>query len=162
VSLDRLFVGLSIEHIGEEMAYLLATEFGSLDRITRASEEELAHVNGIGDVVARSVAAWFREPENKALIDRLVPHLSVQPVAKASAGSELAGKTVVVTGTLPTLSRDEAEDLVRKHGGTPGSSVSRKTAFVVAGENAGSKLSKAEELGVEVVDEAEFLRRVGA
>lgn len=161
VPLDRLLVGLSIMHVGEETAYLLAKEFGTLEKLRAASEAEIAALYGIGDVVARAVAAWFADPQNTELLDRLVPHLSVQAVAAPAQGSALSGTTIVVTGTLPTLSRDEAEDLIRKHGGTPAGSVSKKTAFVLAGENAGSKLTKAEELGVEVVDEAEFKRRIG-
>jgi DNA ligase (NAD+) len=162
VTLDKLLVGLSIMHVGEETAYLLAKEFGTLKKLRAAPEASIAAVHGIGDIIARSVAAWFAEEGNVALIDRLVPHLSIQPVAVAPQGSALSGKTVVVTGTLPTLSREEAEALVRKNGGTPAGSVSKKTSFVLAGENAGSKLAKAAELGVEVIDEAEFTRRISA
>lgn len=162
VSLDRLLVGLSVLHVGEETAFLLAKTFRTIDALRKASEAELARVEGIGDVVARSVTAWFRDTENRALLDRLLPHLSIQEVEAPAANAPLAGQTVVVTGTLPTLSRDDAEARIRQAGGTPGSSVSKKTAFVVAGESAGSKLAKAEALGVEVVDEAEFLLRIGA
>ncbi|MEA2701632.1 MAG: ligase [Candidatus Parcubacteria bacterium] len=160
VTLDRLLVGLSILHVGEETAYLLATEFRTLDRLAKAGEDELARVNGIGDVVARGVSSWFRDPENQAMLARLMPHLSVQQVAKAAGSGKLSGKTVVVTGTLPTLSREEAEALVRRHGGNPSGSVSKKTSFVLAGENPGSKLQKATELGVEILDEGEFLKRI--
>lgn len=160
VPLDRLLVGLSILHVGEETAYLLAKTFRTMPVLRKAGEAELARIEGIGEVVAHSVSAWFRDKENSALLDRLLPHLSIQEVEAPAANAPLAGQTVVVTGTLPTLSRDEAEARIREAGGTPGSSVSKKTAFVVAGENAGSKLAKAESLGVEVVDEAEFLRRL--
>ncbi len=159
VPLDRLLVGLSILHVGEETAFLLAKRFRTIDALSRAREEELARVDGIGDVVARAVAAWFADTENKALLERLLPHLSVQEVEAPSGRAPLSDLSVVVTGTLPTLSRDEAESRVRAAGGTPSGSVSKKTAFVVAGENAGSKLAKAEGLGIEVIDEAEFLRR---
>jgi len=161
VPLDRLLVGLSIMHIGEETAYLLAQQFRTLDALRKASEIEIARVSGIGDVVAAAVASWFADEENAALIERLVPHLYIEEVEAAPSNGAFSGMTIVVTGTLPTLSRDEAEDRIRKAGGTPGSSVSKKTAFVVAGESAGSKLAKAEELGVEVIDEAEFLKRLG-
>lgn len=161
VSLDRLLVGLSILHVGEETAFLLAKTFRTIDGIRAATEDELARVDGIGEVVARSVSAWFADEENQELLDRLLPHLSVQEVEAPSEHAALTGQTVVVTGTLPTLGREEAEDMIRKAGGSAGSSVSKKTVFVVAGENAGSKLAKAEELGIEVVDEAEFLRRLG-
>lgn len=162
VTLDRLLIGLSISHVGGETAYLLAAEYTTLERLAAASEDDLTRVNGIGDIVAREVVRWFRDPENTAMLARLTPHLSIRPVQKATGGGKLAGQSVVVTGTLPTLSRTEAEALVRRHGGTPAGSVSRKTSFVVAGENPGSKLQKATELGVEVIDEAEFLERVGA
>lgn len=161
VPLDRLLVGLSILHVGEETAYLLATEFGTLVRLRGASAAEIARVNGIGEIVAHSVAKWFADPENKTLLDRLLTHISVTRVARTE-GAALAGKTAVVTGTLPTLSRDEAEALVRRHGGTVSGSVSKKTSFVLAGENAGTKFAKAEELDIEVIDEAEFRRRIGA
>lgn len=160
VPLDRLLVGLSIDHVGEETAYLLAIKFGTVAKLAKASAEEVAAVKGIGDVVGASVHSWFAHPENEKLIARLVEHLSIQKVA-APLGGPLAEQTVVVTGTLPTYSREEAEALVRRAGGTPGSSVSKKTAFVLAGENAGSKLAKAEELGVPVIGEAEFKRRLG-
>jgi DNA ligase (NAD+) len=161
VPLDRLLVGLSITHVGEETAYVLAQQFKTIDALQNATEAQLAQVEGIGEILAREVAAWFANTGNKEMLGRLLPHLTIEKIAGPAADAPLSGKTVVVTGTLPTLSRDEAEDRIRKAGGTPGSSVSRKTAFVVAGENAGSKLTKAEELGVEVVDETEFLRRLG-
>lgn len=160
VPLDRLLVGLSIDHVGEETAYLLATSFGTLDSLAAASAEEIAAIKGIGEVVGASVHAWFAHPENRKLIARLAEHLSIRKVA-APAKGPLSGAAVVVTGTLPTYSREEAEALVRRAGGNPAGSVSRKTAFVLAGENAGSKLAKARELGIDVIDEAEFKRRLG-
>ncbi|HWU24518.1 MAG TPA: NAD-dependent DNA ligase LigA [Candidatus Paceibacterota bacterium] len=160
VSFDRLLVGLSILHVGEETAFLLAKTFRTIDALRNASEAELARVDGIGDVVAHAVYGWFHDEENAALLARLLPHLSIQEVEAPAADAPLAGQSVVVTGTLPTLSRDEAEDMIRKAGGTPGSSVSKKTAFVVAGESAGSKRAKADELGIEVIDETEFLKRL--
>lgn len=161
VSLDRLLVGLSILHVGEETAFLLAKTFRTIEKLRKVGEAELARVEGIGEVVAHSVVAWFHDEENESLLGRLLPHLSIQEVEAPDDTAALTGQTVVVTGTLPNLSRDDAEARIRQAGGTPGSSVSRKTAFVVAGENAGSKLEKAMELEVEVVDEAEFLRRLG-
>jgi DNA ligase (NAD+) len=161
VTLDRLLVGLSILHVGEETAYVLAQNFRTIAALRAARESDLARIEGIGEVVARSVFMWFSDVQNKELLERLLPHLSVQEVAAVAEDAPLSGQTVVVTGTLPTLSREDAEMRVRNAGGTAGSSVSRKTAFLVAGENAGSKRSKAEELGVEIIDEAEFLRRIG-
>ena len=160
VPLDRLLVGLSILHVGEETARLLASTFGTLERLMEARESELAAVKGVGDVVAHAVYAWFSDTSNKELIARLQKHLRVRETEALPASGPLEGMTVVVTGTLPTYSREEAEELIRKAGGTAGSSVSGKTAFVLAGENAGSKLSKASELGVAVVDEEEFKRRL--
>lgn len=160
VSLDRFLVGLSLPHVGEETAYLLATSFGTLKRLRDAPEEELAALQGVGSVIGKAVATWFSDQENKELLRRLEKHLVISPGNKSLG--VLSGKTVVVTGTLPTLSRDEAEAVVRRAGGTPGSSVSKNTAFVVAGENAGSKFKKATELGVPVIDEEEFKKLVGA
>lgn len=161
VPLDRLLVGLSIFHVGEETATVLAQEFGTIGKLEEADEAELARVKGIGEVVAGSVRAWFDDPENIAMLARLLEHLSIERVAKVEGGP-LAGQVVVVTGTLPTLSREEAEALVRRAGGDPAGSVSRKTSFVVAGESAGTKLAKARELGIPVIDEAEFVKRAGA
>ncbi|MES2225694.1 MAG: NAD-dependent DNA ligase LigA [Patescibacteria group bacterium] len=161
VPLDSLLVGLSIRHVGEETALLLAQAFRTLTRLEKAREKEIARVPGVGDVIAVAVRDWFDDSENKALLVRLAPHLSVQEVAEAPADGPLHGMTVVVTGTLPNLTREEAEALVRRSGGAPGSSVSKKTSFVLAGENAGSKLVKAQELGIEVVDEEEFRKRIG-
>ena len=160
VPLNRLLVGLSILHVGEETALLLAETFGTLDALQSASEAELAYVSGIGEVVARSVVEWFGDEQNTAMLERLTKHLRIE-VVEAVSGGPLQGQTVVVTGTLEGFSREEAEDAVRKAGGSVSGSVSRKTSFVLAGESAGSKLSKAQELGVEVIDEAEFRRRLG-
>ncbi len=161
VSLDRLLVGLGISHVGGETAYLLATRFGTLSALGRASEELLSGVEGIGPILGKSVAEWFRDESNQALLTRLTKQLQIQKVLAPEAGP-LAGQTVVVTGTLPTLSREEAEARVRQAGGKPAGTVSKKTSFVVAGESAGSKLDKARQLGVVVIDEEEFLKKLGA
>jgi DNA ligase (NAD+) len=159
VPLDRLITGLSIPHVGEENAYLLATSFGTLAHLRKAGEDALSRIDGIGPILAKAVAAWFADKGNAALLDRLLAHIKVEKV-EAPSGGALSGKTVVVTGTLPTLSREEAEEAVKKAGGKAAGSVSKKTSFVLAGEAAGTKLAKAEDLGVEVIDEAEFLRRL--
>ncbi len=161
VPLARLLVGLSIPHVGEENAYLLAGTFRTLAALRRIDEDTLARIEGIGPILAKSIAAWFRDKSNASTLDRLLEHLSVEK-GEAPAKGPLSGKTVVVTGTLPTLSREEAEAKVREAGGKASGSVSKKTAFVVAGEAAGSKLAKAEQLGVEVIDEREFLRLLGS
>lgn len=160
VPLDRLLVGLSILHVGEETARVLAEHLRTLTELRHASRESIAAIKGIGDVVAESVTEWFKDPENDALIERLMKHITVQSV-EATVGGKLAGQTVVVTGTLPTYSREEAEELIRKEGGHAASSVSRNTSFVLAGENAGSKLEKAKELGVPVLSEDAFKERLG-
>lgn len=160
VPLERFLVGLSILHVGEETAYVLAQEFETIERMMEATEEEIAQVKGVGSIVAESVASWFADEENRTMVERLLSHLSVTPPEGALSGA-LAGATVVVTGTLESFSRDEAHEAVRKAGGSVASSVSKKTTYVVAGENAGSKREKAEELGVPVLSEGEFKRLLG-
>ncbi len=160
VPFDRLLIGLSISHVGEEIAYVLATCFGTLTELRKASEGILSKIDGIGPIIGASVAGWFNTAGNKALIARLTKHLKIQKVRAPSKGP-LTGQTVVITGTLPTISREEAEALVRKAGGKTASSVSAKTSFVVAGEESGSKLTKAQKLGVSIIDEAEFLKKLG-
>lgn len=159
--LNRVLVGLSILHVGEETATLLAQEFGTIEKLRTTTEDDLARVKGIGDIVARTVTEWFTDKQNEAMLARLLKHLTISRVAKVEGGP-LMGQTVVVTGTLPTLSREEAEELVKKAGGSVTGSVSRKTSFVLAGESPGSKLAKAKELGVPVLTEAQFLKRVRA
>ncbi len=160
VSLDRLLVGLSIPHVGDETAILLAQEFGTIAGLKKATRAMLAEVEGIGGIIADSVAEWFASSENAHMLERLEKHLRIQKVEKTEGGP-LSGKTVVVTGTLPTLSRDEAEGMVRKAGGSVSSSVSKKTSLALAGENAGSKRDKAQELGVRIIDETEFRKILG-
>jgi len=159
VSFDRLLVGLSIAHVGEEVAYLLATHSGTLSQLKTASEDTLSRIESIGPIIGKSVAGWFKEASNRALLARLARHLKIQKVVAPSKGP-LTGQTVVITGTLPTLSREAAEALVRKAGGKAATSVSAKTSFVVAGEEPGSKFAKAQSLGVPVISEAEFLKRL--
>lgn len=162
VPLDRLLVGLSIDHVGEETALLLARKFRHLKRLGDQTDKDLAEVDGIGGIVASAVARWFNDEKNQEMLARLVPHLKIQEVEGEVRDGLLKGKTVVVTGTLTRFSRDEAKAVIKKAGGTVAGMVSAKTSFVVAGENAGSKFAKAEELGIEVIDEDEFRRRVGA
>lgn len=157
-TLARLLFALSIDQVGEETARDIATHFGTLERIRSATEDELMAVEGVGEVVARSLRAWFADSGNNEALDALLPHIALQE-SLTVRGGPLKGQTVVVTGTLPTLSRDEAHELIRKAGGKVSSSVSTKTTFVVAGDKPGSKVKKAEELGVEVMDESELLRR---
>lgn len=160
----RLLVALNIRHVGEHVAQLLARAFGSIDALAAASVEEIDAVPGIGPAIARSVYEWFRDPMNLGLIEKLraagVRLAEEAPTGPAEEGP-LAGRTIVLTGGLATLSRDEATRLAQEAGARVATSVSRKTDFVVAGENPGSKLAKAIELGIEVIDEQEFLRRLG-
>ncbi|MCX6787232.1 MAG: NAD-dependent DNA ligase LigA [Candidatus Kaiserbacteria bacterium] len=161
VSFDRLLIGLGIPHVGGETAFLLAAHFGTLTMLRKASEESLSNIDGIGPIIGHSVAAWFSDKNNQALLARLLKHLKIARVALAKQGP-LTGQTVVITGTLPTLSREEAEMHVRNAGGKSSASVSAKTSFVVAGENPGTKYEKAQSLGISIVDEGEFIKKVGA
>ncbi len=157
-ALDAFLFALGIPGVGRKTARDLAQHFGSLERLKEATAEELTAIPDVGDIVAASVVEFFSFPENLEMIHRLLD-AGVTPRHESDALSDaLAGKTVVVTGTLPTLSRDEAEALIARHGGRAASSVSKKTSFVLAGEKAGSKLSKAESLGIPVIDEAAFLK----
>jgi DNA ligase (NAD+) len=159
--LSRLLFGLGIRHVGATAAELLAKEFGEVDALLKASVAEIAAVHGIGDTIAGSVAAYLEESSARGLIQRLRQHgVTVTEPQPVAAGGALKGKTVVITGTLPTLSRTEATGLVERSGGRVTDSVSRKTSFILAGEAAGSKLEKARQLGIEVITEAELLLRI--
>ncbi|HEX6534994.1 MAG TPA: NAD-dependent DNA ligase LigA [Gemmatimonadaceae bacterium] len=160
--LSRLLNGLGIRHVGEGAAQLLARHFGTLDALAAATEEEILAVRGIGEIIARSVVSYFANATTKRLVEKLrkAGVNFTEPRAR-SAGSGLAGKTVVITGTLPRLSRKEATELIEAHGGHVTSSVSKSTSFVLVGEDAGSKLEKARALGIETIDEGELLRLVG-
>ncbi|HUX80839.1 MAG TPA: NAD-dependent DNA ligase LigA [Candidatus Paceibacterota bacterium] len=161
VPLDRLLVGLSIPHVGEEIAYLLATHFKTLKKLQTVREDILAEREGIGAIIGASVAEWFADKENRTLLARLEKHLTVTTVTAPEEGP-LSGQRVVITGTLPTLSREDAEARVRRAGGKVLASVSSTTSLVVAGENPGSKYEKARQLGILIIDEAGFLKRLGA
>ena len=157
--LTAFLYALGIPNIGVKTARDLAEAFGSVEGLAKAGEEELTRIPDIGEIVTQSIREYFSFPENLEMIRRLT-EAGVQPEkAETRSGSAFAGLSIVVTGTLPTLSRKEAEDLIRREGGTAAGSVSKKTAFVVAGENAGSKLTKAQSLGIEIIGEEELLRR---
>ena len=159
VPLDRLLVGLSIHHVGEETARLLVERFRTLDRLSHASVEELERLDGVGEAVGKAVRAWFDSPANRELLTKILHEIDVvesnEPKEKRSG--TLEGKTVVFTGTLLTLSRDRAKEEARREGADVSETVSRRTDMVVAGESPGSKKKRAEELGVPVVHEKEFL-----
>ncbi|HVW00181.1 MAG TPA: NAD-dependent DNA ligase LigA [Planctomycetaceae bacterium] len=161
----RLLTGLNIRHVGTRVAQVLSDNFGTLDEIIAQSEEELSEVNEIGPVIAHSVHAFFHSPAGQKIVPEL-RELGLSfgtPVEKKalSAQGKLAGKTIVVTGSLVRFTREQIEELIHREGGKPAGSVSKKTDMVVAGEKAGNKLAKAEELGVPVVTEAEFLEQLG-
>ena len=159
-SLDAFLFALGIPNVGRKTARDLAAAFGTLEMLEKATEEELVAIPDVGDIVAQSITEFFSFPENMEMIDRLLK-AGVHPrEAQQQTGGVLDGLTIVVTGTLPTLSRNEAEELIRRHGGKAASSVSKKTAFVVAGEAAGSKLIKAQQLGIPVLDEAAFMEKI--
>lgn len=154
--LDRFLVGLSISQVGEETALELASHFGTLARIQKASVEELQRVENIGDIVGRSIYDWFRDPTNEVILTELLKYVTLTKTEKVSSG-KFAGRTFVLTGTLSTLSRDEAGTRIRKEGGSVSNAVSKKTSYVIAGVNAGSKYTEAEKLGVTILSEEEFL-----
>jgi len=156
VPLARLIAALGMRHVGDRTAELLAQHFGSLDALAAASEEDLAAVEGIGEVVAQDVATWLHSDEGREVLEHL-RSAGVEAEAAHRAGGPLAGQTWVLTGSLDAMTRPEAEERVQALGGNPGSNVSRKTHTVVTGASPGSKLEKAQRLGVRVLDEAAFL-----
>ena len=160
--LERLLCALGIRQVGEVAAAAIARKFGTLDAVRAASFEDFAEVPDIGDVTAENLIEYFANPDNAARIDRLVAAGVRTDAVKAVTADTLAGKTFVLTGTLPHLTRQEASDKIEAAGGKVASSVSKKTSYVVAGEEAGSKLTRAQELGVPVIDEATLLSMLDA
>jgi DNA ligase (NAD+) len=158
--LSRLLFALGIEHVGETVAKQIAKHFGTLDAIASATVADVLAVHGIGETIAESLVSWFSDPKAQDLIERLRKAGLTFDEPQTQTGVALKGMTVVITGSLPTLSREQAGALVEASGGRVSNSVSKKTTFVVVGEDAGSKLEKARTLGVETIDEAELLRRV--
>jgi DNA ligase (NAD+) len=154
--LERVIFGLGIRFVGERTAQFLAEHFGALDAIESASAEELQQVDEVGPRIAESIAEFFHEPKNRELVDKLRKAGLAFTGKKRERGTKLAGKTFVLTGTLAHFSRDEAKKMIEDAGGRVSGSVSKKTDYVVAGEEAGSKLDKAKELGVKVIDEKEM------
>ncbi len=159
--LPRILVGLGIPFVGERTAQFLAEEFGDLDKIAAAGEDELQKAEEVGPKVARSIREFFHEKRNRDLVERLrAEDFGFHYAVKKRSGGPLAGKVFVLTGTLPHLTRDDAKARIESAGGKVTGSVSRKTDFVLAGEEAGSKLDKARELGVEVIDEQRLLEMI--
>jgi DNA ligase (NAD+) len=156
--LPRVLTALGIRFVGERTAVFLAEAFGSLDAIAEAAPEELQQAEEVGPKVAESVFQFFREPRNRELVERLrAAGLEFTYAAARPKGGPLQGLTFVITGTLPNLSREDAKKMIERAGGKVTGSVSRKTSYVVAGEAPGSKLAKAQQLGVPVVNEKQLL-----
>lgn len=158
--LDKLLFALGIRHVGAKAARILATEFGSMEKLQQAQPEELAQIRDIGDKIAESAVTWLNVPANIDLVERLAAAgltMTFTPPA-SQEDNPLFGKTLVFTGTMPTLGRAEAKTMAQDVGAKVSGSVSKKTDYVIAGAEAGSKLEKAQQLGVTVIDEAEFLR----
>ena len=164
-TLARFLFALGIKEVGESTAATLASHYGDLQPIMNASEEDLQNVDDVGPIVASHIRAYFDEPLNQNLIQALIDAGISWPVnepSSAPADGVLTGKTFVITGTLPSMTRDEAKETIVAHGGKVTGSVSGKTDFLLAGEKAGSKLQKAEKLGVEVLDEAALMALISA
>lgn len=159
-SLDRLVFALGIRNIGQASAKLLCDKFGDLDNIMNASAEQISEIDGFGEVMAASVYKAFHEEHMINLINRLKELGLNTSYVKVQVDDRFAGKTFVLTGTLPTLKRDEAKALIEKYGGKASGSVSKKTDYVLAGEEAGSKLTKAQELGIEIITEEQFRKMI--
>jgi DNA ligase (NAD+) len=172
IGLDRFIFALGIRHVGETTGRTLARSYGAVDAFMQAmtaaqdhaseAYADLVNIDGIGDVVARAVAEFFAEPHNLSVVQELVnEHLDIQPLEAVDTGSPVSGQTIVFTGSLERMTRDEAKAMAERLGAKVGGSVSKKTDLVVAGPGAGSKLKKAEELGVEVITEDQWFERVG-
>ena len=170
VALNRFIFALGIRHVGETNARRLGRHFGSFEALRKVcaaaapdseARAELNNISGIGDVVAEGLADFFIEPHNEAELDRLMREVTPQPMEAVKTDSPVAGKTVVFTGALEKLTRDEAKAQAERLGAKVAGSVSKKTDLVVAGPGAGSKLTKAAELGIEVISEDDWLARIG-
>ncbi len=156
-SLDKLISALGIRHIGTKSAKILARKYGSMDKLMKASEKELSLLEDIGEITAKSVYEFFSQEQTKDLIAKLkTAGVKMKEEQTGEKDNRFEGMTFVLTGTLEKYTRDEASEIIEKFGGKTSSSVSKKTTYVLAGEEAGSKLTKAESLGVKIITEAEF------
>ena len=158
--LSRLLFALGIRNIGQKAADALAQNFGTMDAVMAARLEDISAIDGFGEVMAKSLIEYFSLPQSKKLIEKLKEHGVLMEAEKKVVSDKLHGFTFVLTGTLPTMSRDEASAIIIANGGKVASSVSKKTDYVLAGEKAGSKLNKAESLGIKIIDENEFMEMV--
>jgi DNA ligase (NAD+) len=160
VPLDRFINGLGIRHVGEETACDLARAFGSIQKFREATPEALIAVEGIGEVVAQSIVEFLRDPRQRHRMEHLLQHVTPEEVRVREAKGPFSGTSWVLTGTLASLSRDEAKEKIRSMGGDISESVSKKTSFVVVGADPGSKFEKAQKLGVTILNEEEFLKKI--
>ena len=160
--LSRLLFALGIRHIGQKAGKLLAQQFGDIDSIISAGRQDIAAIDGFGDIMAESAVQFFSMPQTLDLIDRLkAAGVNMKSLTERKAEAKFAGLTFVLTGTLPTLSRSEATKIIEDLGGKASSSVSKKTSYVVAGEEAGSKLKKAQDLGIPIISQDDLLKMAG-
>lgn len=157
VPLHRLLIGLSIEHVGEETARLIADSFGSLEAIRKADVEKLSAIHGVGAVVAQSLVTWLRSPHNVKILQGILKHVTIENPKQKKSKGVFSGKTLVFTGALPTLAREDAKQMAREAGAHVASSVSKNTHFVVVGSDAGTKRKEAEKLGIPIFSESDFL-----
>ncbi|MEI6420191.1 MAG: NAD-dependent DNA ligase LigA [bacterium] len=160
VTLPRLLIGLSISQVGEETAYDLAEKVGSLEKLREMSIDDYLKIEGVGPISAQALVEWFADKENKIRLEKLLKQVEIIKEKKKTGDNKLAGLSFVLTGTMTSLGRDEAKEKIRALGGEVSESISAKTSYLVAGESAGSKLEKAQKLGVKVIGEGEFLRMV--
>ncbi len=161
VTLPRLITALSISQVGEETAIDLANHFGSFENLEKATESELEKIEGIGEIVAKSIVEYFNDKDNQKMLKRLLQYLNIENPIKQNKETPFTDKVIVITGSLESFSRDKAKELARKMGAKIASGVSPKTDLLIVGKNAGSKLEKAQKLGVKVVNEQEFVKMIG-
>ena len=160
-SLEKLLNSFGIRHIGLKSAKILAKKYNNIEEIMNSSYDELCTINEIGEIMAESIVKFFDNEQTKDLINRLKEQgVNMESKIEKSNDNRFEGKTFVLTGTLPTLSRNEATEIIENFGGKASGSVSKKTSYVLAGEEAGSKLTKAQELGVQIITEEEFLEMI--
>ena len=158
--LTRLLTAFTIRNVGKETASVLANEFGTLENLQNASVEELSKVEGVGEIIAQDIYNFFRKSETIQMLAEL-KELGIEPAPPAqNVSDKFKGQTFVLTGTLQNMTRDEASEIIKQMGGKTSSSVSKNTSFVIAGEKAGSKLDKAEKLGVIILTEDDFLNMI--
>jgi DNA ligase (NAD+) len=159
--LDKFIYALGIRHVGERTAKLLAERFGSIENLITAKMEDLTTINEIGPEIAASIVEFFHEPKNKAVMKKFAKAEVTPQKKEISRNAPLAGKSFVFTGAMERMGRNDAKDIVESLGGTVQSSVTKKTTYVVAGDDPGSKLDKAKSAGIKIISEAEFLKLVG-